>query len=685
MSAREILWRISGKIQDASDRSKYRSRRDILPVTDVFTSQNRDDWFRPTALNLPDATDPNRTAMSTEWARRVAGWTKHATEHANRIADHKLSFFDFNDVDLGHPIRWNFELKADRPTPTGFAGDIDYRDHRVTGDCKFVWEPNRHHQFVVLASAYRLTGDDRYAQAAVDQMESWIDDCPFGTGMNWRSPLELGIRIINWTWTIELIRYSKALTADRLDRITAVAYRHLWDIARKYSKHSSANNHLIGEAAGVFIGSSYFSGMRHAANWRNESRDILIREIFAQSHPDGGNREQAFGYHSFVLQFYLLAAIVARNTGQDFPPEYWERLEKMFEFTAQLHEAGSSAPNFGDADDGYVLDLGGPLGRFESLMCVAAILFNRDDFKTLAGEFREPAYWLLGSDGRDRFESIVAESERTLSPRAFPETGYYLLQNGSTGHKHAVSVGIDCGELGFGAIAAHGHADALSLTLRVGGHDILIDPGTYDYFTYPDWRMYFKSTRAHNTVEVDGCDQSELLGSFLWGRRAETKCLAFDPTQTEGQFIGEHDGYTRLADPVVHRRTVDLKSDGSQLHVIDDILANQEHDIRQSWHFSPDCKVNIDKNHRVTITHTNGDIVMLCDDQFELEIVHGSENPIMGWTSTGYHTKHPSPTLVCRCRCKGTTRFQTQFTLTTRHSDADCFTKTDTLDQPICS
>ena len=107
----------------------------------------------------------------------------------------------------------------------------------MTGDCKLVWEPNRHHHLVVLGRAYRATGDVRYAQAVVEQLQSWLDQCPFGHGMNWRSPLELAIRLINWVWALDLIREAGLLTGRAAARAPLhAAWLHLWEIARKFSR-----------------------------------------------------------------------------------------------------------------------------------------------------------------------------------------------------------------------------------------------------------------------------------------------------------------------------------------------------------------------------------------------------------------------------------------------------------------
>ena len=106
---------------------------------------------------------------------------------------------------------------------------------------------------------------------------------------------------------------------------------------------------------------------------------------------------------------------------------------------------------------------------------------------------------------------------------------------------------FDCGELGFGSLAAHGHADALSVTVRAGGVDVLVDPGTYDYFTFPDWRRYFRSTRAHNTLGIDGVDQSAQLGLVSVGPPGRRPAASTGVRVREADPLpGEHDGYRVL-------------------------------------------------------------------------------------------------------------------------------------------
>ena len=116
-------------------------------------------------------------------------WRTRLIERADRVVAHRLTFFDLDRREPRRSDRLEPRVcERARPTPRGFAEAIDYRDYAVTGDCKVVWEPNRHHQLVILGRAYRATGDARYARAVVEQIDSWIEQCPFGYGHELAQP-----------------------------------------------------------------------------------------------------------------------------------------------------------------------------------------------------------------------------------------------------------------------------------------------------------------------------------------------------------------------------------------------------------------------------------------------------------------------------------------------------------------
>jgi hypothetical protein len=181
----------------------------------------------------------------------------------------------------------------------------------------------------------------------------------------------------------------------------------------------------------------------------------------------------------------------------------------------------------------------------------------------------------------------------------------------------------------------------------------LVDPGTYDYFSYPKWLEYFRSTRAHNTVVIDGRDQSEMLGLFLWGQRAKADCLSWQPTDVGGKVVGKHDGYMHLDDPVTHKRMLDLE--GQELVVRDDIITRGKHEIEVFFHLAEHCVVNPAGRNRYLVDVGPGTVEIELDPRLKVEEFRGSEDPICGWVSRGYHQKEASTTLVGRCTGEGNT------------------------------
>jgi hypothetical protein len=180
-----------------------------------------------------------------------------------------------------------------------------------------------------------------------------------------------------------------------------------------------------------------------------------------------------------------------------------------------------------------------------------------------------------------------------------------------------------------------------------------VDPGTYDYFSHPAWRAYFRSTRAHNTLVVDGLDQSVMLGPFLWGPRAHARCIAWEPRNQGGKVTGEHDGYTRLADPVLHRRTLELDDRSRILSIQDDIVASGTHEVAAYFHLAEDALLSAEKPNRYRIAVGGGTVTLEMDPRLAVDVLTGSDEPIGGWVSRGYHRKIPSTTLIARGHCEG--------------------------------
>jgi hypothetical protein len=553
----------------------------------------------------------------------------------NILAGHVLLFAD-RRFDVGSPPSWNRDPETGVTGPSVFSRDIDLADRERVGDIKHVWELNRHLHLVRLAQAWAITGEARWAEALVTQLRSWLDQCPPSTGPNWTSSLELGIRLINWSLVWQLCggetgplfagEQGELLKADWLASIHA----HCRCIARHLSRHSSANNHLIGELAGLYVAAVTWPCWKASSAWREQAKRELEIQAQAQFSRDGVNREQAFAYHVFSSEFLFIAGLLGQASRDPFSKSYWTVLQRALRFLRSVMDVGGHVPMVGDADDGAVfrLDATGA-SRAAQLLAMGDAVFG-------GGSHAHPgARWLLHALPGPRPELDAHETETGWS---FPDGGY-LLFGSNFGTRREIKGMLDCGPLGYLGIAAHGHADALALTLSVAGEECLVDPGTYSYWQDQKWRDYFRGTSAHNTVRVDGLDQSVSGGRFMWLRKASAAIERMPQSPQDFEFRGSHDGYQRLADPVRHVRTVRFDASTSTLVVRDEVGAKRPHHVELFWHFAPELNVRLTS----TGLSARGKAFTLqmqaVGADLKLELVRAAEHPPLGWVSRSYESK----------------------------------------------
>lgn len=600
----------------------------------------------------------------------LVGTKKAQSEEYHIVADNimsgKFSIFALDDPGLGGCPQWNRDPDSKIESPLVFGKTINYRDFSKVGDIKYVWELNRHLQLVTVGQAYFLSGQAHYLEGLHKQLISWFKECPYMLGPNWSSSLELGIRLINWAIVWQLVGGTegplfKIKEGQQLRELWLKSiYQHCDFIDGHWSRFSSANNHLIGEAAGLFIASVTWPYWDKSSAWKKKSYRILLEEIFKQNTSDGVNKEQAISYQQFVLDFFILSGIVGKNSFHEFPPEYWARIEKMLEFIASLMDVRGNIPMIGDADDGYVVKLSQEkeFCPYKSLLATGAVIFGRPDFKEKAGRFDDKSRWLLGEDGEKKFGDINKNSICLPVQQSFHEGGYYILGCDFETNSE-IRLVVDCGPLGYLSIAAHGHADALAFTLSTGGKEFLIDPGTYAYHTKKKWRDYFRGTSAHNTVRVDGVDQSVSGGNFMWIRHAKAHCKDWKIDDKRDVFSGWHNGYQRLDDPVTHARKIELDKLSREIHIFDKINGNKNHIVEWFWHFSEKCNVNTENNGNIMAENDGKVIEIKPDKNVAVTTYYGSESPPAGWVSRSYDVKTPTITVAWRAE------ISSEFTLNT--------------------
>ena len=571
MSALEIRTRLTQEFTKRADLAMYRAGVDT--VRDSLDGSTRKKEFFFSAAELD-----HRTRLLREHLPEQA---EAIVQEADEVCEHRFRLLGYELLDYGKEIDWHLDAVHGKRAPLVPWYTIRFLDFAAVGDHKVTWELNRHQHFVTLAKAWRLTGDDRYVNELVAQWYDWQRANPYPLGINWGSSLEVAFRSLSWLWAKFLLGDCRALPAGfENDLLRGLARNGLY-IESFLSTYFSPNTHLIGEAAALFFIGTLCPEIRLSPRWRRDGWRILEEESVRQVRGDGVYFEQALHYHVYALDFFLHARLLADKNQFDVAVEFDAVINRMLDVVAALSQAGPPQ-TFGDDDGGRLFD--SRRNRTEHMtdpLAIGALLYRRDELKS-AARLTEESVWLFGHRA-----SSLAENERISQPEsiAFREGGIYALADP---FEPALMM-IDAGPQGTGR-CGHGHADALSVLFTSGNRRWLIDPGTNIYISDQDGREAFRSTAAHNTVRVDEQDQAVPEGPFAWSSIPRVNAEQWVQGQTFDLFAGSHDGYTRFADPVFHRRFVFHPKGGPWL-IRDWVDGKEIHEIEASWHFAPELSV----------------------------------------------------------------------------------------------
>ena len=605
--------------------------------------------------------------------------TKDLLATADRLLAGRAEYFGVARDDLVDPD-WHHDPRTRRNAPVNYAFDIPYRDEDAVGDIKQIWEVSRHQHLTVLAAAYAATGDDRYATRVARHLRSWWAANPPLRGVHWVSGIELGIRLLSWVWTRRLLDGWPAVS--RLFEDNPEFRRHLyWHqrwLATFGSHGSSANNHVIAEAAGQLAAASAFGWFAESPRWRADAVRTLDTELRNNTFPSGINRELATEYHALVLELGLAAVTEADCADVPVPDTTRVVLVRMTDALAAILDDTRRPPRQGDADDGYGLIVDGTSAdRWSSLLTTGDALFGRLPW------WPKPP----GADVRSTVLAALARPWRTVGPVRpgvgvespgdglhpatrpprrpdhFPDAGMTMLR--TTGHGELGEIWCRCdgGPHGFLSIAAHAHADALSVEVRHNGVDVLADPGTYCYHGQPEWRSYFRSTLGHNTVQLNGSDQSVSGGPFLWTRHARSSVLVADPAAGVWQAV--HDGYAHGDHPAVHKRTVELFEQLRELRIVDEIYSSALRRCSIAFHLGPTITAELVGGtawlswpHRKIPGACHTAVLVLPGD-LTWSATRGQTDPPLGWYSESFGRREPATTLLGIGRARRHTTFTT--------------------------
>ena len=211
--------------------------------------------------------------------------------------------------DMEDPDWFLDPVTGKRAPQVDYCFKVNHRSEDVTGNVKQVWELSRMHHLTVLAAAFALTGDERYAERAASHLRSWWAQNPFLSGVHWTSGIETGLRLIAWVWVRRLLDGWAGVTElfEGNDVALAQIWWHQHYLASFRSRGSSANNHVIAEAAGLLVAALAFDWFAESSRWSEEATGVLEQELARNTFPSGVNREMAFEYHGFVTELAVVA------------------------------------------------------------------------------------------------------------------------------------------------------------------------------------------------------------------------------------------------------------------------------------------------------------------------------------------------------------------------------------------
>jgi hypothetical protein len=429
--------------------------------------------------------------------------------------------------------------------PQKFFALVDFRPGNATGDARTVWEASRLQQLVVLAQIADSPMNQQEASRALEMLKTqllhWIAHNPPYKGIHYVSSMECGLRVIAVAISLAVARNRHKVDPRVLSVAHEMIHYHAILIENRLSLFSSYGNHTIAEAVGLYFAAEILGGVQSTAR-RARSLSIIRSGLDRLVLSDGGGGEQSIGYLLSVLDLLIVLRNLLEHRRAPCPNEISESIRKGCQFVRALGDCVDAMPHIGDCDSGF------SISRYH------------------AGIWKEPH---------------VSSEINT-----FPISGYTTYQSlNSTGIRWV----FDHGGLGLSPSYGHGHADALNFLLAVDGGPMLVDSGTYVYGgPGMSWRSHFRGTASHNTVTVNGLDQSVQQGSFLWESPFSAKLVYTELENSWGLvLLGSHDAYRQLK--ITHYRGIYWDTEAQRGFVWDFLTGHdQTVEFALNWHVGGD-------------------------------------------------------------------------------------------------
>ncbi len=524
---------------------------DILDRFGVFTPD-----ALPTLALRPRAVwcDAGRRDETLRALSTVRGAKERALARARRAARREFDVFG-TVVSFGPrgSIDWSLDCGSGYRYPMVPAHR--YSIAREGADPKYPWVLGRLDQLIALGQGYWAAADpEEHRQLAVEfvaQSLDFIHANPVGQGVQWVSPMEVALRAANLAQSLVMFRDADPVreAGFLLTFLRSLEEHAAFVEANLEDAGTVANNHLVANYVGLLVVSLLFPQLSESSRRAAAAAVGIQKQIRAQVHEDGYSFEGSVGYHRLATELFTLAYLVAFENGVDLGATFEGRLHRMFAVAQAYCSDLGQAPQIGDNDSGRAVALcDRPSLDHGYLSALGSAIFEDPTLKRDGG-FPDEAAWLLGEAGVKRFESMRPQAG--LPWFCSRPGGLCLLRSAEA------LLAVSAGPQGQGGVGGHNHNDKLSFELHVAGQPVIVDIGTGTYTRDAAVRNRFRSTGSHNTVEIDGEEQSPIPEGRLFALPDPTgaEVIRLERTGRSSSLVARHHGYQRLRPPVVVERT----------------------------------------------------------------------------------------------------------------------------------
>ena len=523
-------------------------------------------------------------------------------ETARRAMNHEFNVLGSGWKKLD-PIDWHSDFKTGKRWEPGKF----YRDYRLTNpqggfDIKTVWDLNRGHHMLWLAQAYKLTGDTCFANEIVAQITGWIDENPLMFSVNWTCSMDVAIRAVNWMYAIGIIIESGAVTDDFARKFHTVLFEHAFYIINNLEKTIPySGNHYLSDLTGLLFICTLFPENFSARRWFKFALKEFKNEALKEISDDGSNYEHSVSYHRLVSEPFIYSYAMLKRRNHQMLPAVEARFKSMIDYIASYTKRSGLSPIIGDNDNGRLLPFTPRDFREHGYMCSVGNALWDNRYSKCEGVSAESLYISCGLTETLNSGNTFILKDCTI----YPDNKLAIVRQNEielfvTNSSFSINRCLSSGMTG----GTHTHPDALSFDLSFDGEDYILDPGTYVYTFNPSLRNELRATINHNTIALDGQNQTKFSDRNVFVQTNYTTDHIINIVEKNdtkiitGSYAFNND---RLS--FNHFRSFEI--DGGRVIINDIANCVGEHDLILNFHISPDIRIDND-SHSVLLQAVKG-------------------------------------------------------------------------------